>query len=619
MQDYTPSTSTFSDSISIVESVDAVSDTNANAAAKQLIENDIVLKESIDLLIQNGSKLTDVSGASATTTEGTESVSILWSDPADVIYNGAVIAEWDRTVLVRKAGSAPNDINDGTQILVNNVRDNYASSAFVDTNVSFGTTYYYRFFPISKAGAITKGTALNVTPALEKLTIPTAYGSLTYNGTEQTQSFSNYEPSKMSVSGNTGTNAGSYTATFTLNPGYTWSDGSALPKTVSWSIAKAAGVVTLSTNSVTLDPDHLTATVTVSGATGSLSASSASPSDVSASVSGNTITLTAESEDSKTVNVTVNVAASSNYNATSATIAVELSFIGELDDATWAQISAVSAAGTASGYWSVGDCKKITLNGTVGTLSLSNKDLYVFILGIDHNSATEGSGISFGCFKTAKTGGTDVCLCDDTYGSSGGNTGNKKFALNHWGSTSGNYNTNFGGWKGCDARYDILGSTKQAPSGYGSTPQTNRVGYDAASDTATSPVSNTLMAALPSDLRNVMKPITKYTDNKGNSSNTSANVTSSVDYLPLLSEYEVQGARTYANEYEKNSQAQYAYYANGNSKVKYQHGSTSSAAYWWCRSAASSNAATFCLVTTDGSAYGTNSRYSYGLAPVFLV
>ena len=619
MQNYTPSSATYSDSISIVESSDAVSDTNANAAAKQLIENDIVLKESIDLLIQNGSKLTDVSGASAATTEGAESVSILWSDPADVIYNGAVIAEWDRTVLVRKAGSAPNDINDGTQILVNNVRDNYASSAFVDTNVSFGTTYYYRFFPVSKAGAITKGTALNVTPALEKLTIPTAYGSLTYNGTEQTQSFSNYEPSKMSVSGNTGTNAGNYTATFTLNSGYTWSDGSALPKTVPWSISKAAGAVTLSTNSVTLDPDHLTATVTASDATGSLSASSASPSDVSASVSGNTITLTAESEDSKTVNVTVNVAASSNYNATSATIAVELSFIGELDDATWAQISTVSAAGTASGYWSVGDCKKIRLNGTVGTLSLSNVDLYVFILGIDHNSATEGSGISFGCFKTAKTGGTDVCLCDDTYGNSGGNTGNKKFALNHWGSTSGNYNTNFGGWKGCDARYDILGSTKQAPSGYGSTPQTNRVGYDATSDTATSPVSNTLMAALPSDLRNVMKPITKYTDNKGNSSNTSANVTSSVDYLPLLSEYEVQGARTYANEYEKNSQAQYAYYANGNSKVKYQHGSTSSAAYWWCRSANSSNASNFCLVHTDGSAVNYGSRYGRGLAPVFLV
>lgn len=618
MQNYIPSTSTFSDSISIVESADAVSDTNANAAAKQLIENDIVLKESIDLLIQNGSKLTDVSGASATTTEGTESVSILWSDPADVIYNGAVIAEWDRTVLVRKAGSAPNDINDGTQILVNNVRDNYASSAFVDTNVSFGTTYYYRFFPISKAGAITKGTALNVTPALEKLTIPTAYGSLTYNGTEQTQSFSNYEPSKMSVSGNTGTNAGSYTATFTLNPGYTWSDGSALPKTVSWSIAKAAGVVTLSTNSVTLDPDHLTATVTASGATGTISASSASPSDVSASVSGNTITLTAESEDSKTVNVTVNVAASSNYNATSATIAVELSFIGELDDATWAQISAVSAAGTASGYWSVGDCKKIRLNGTVGTLSLSNVDLYVFILGINHNSATEGSGISFGCFKTAKTGGTDVCLCDASHNTNKSD-GSKIFNLNHWGGSSNPYNTNYGGWKGCDARYDILGSTKQAPSGYGSTPQTNHVGYDAASDTATSPVSNTLMAALPSDLRNVMKPITKYTDNKGNSSNTSANVTSSVDYLPLLSEYEVQGTRSYANEYEKNSQAQYAYYANGNSKVKYQHGSTSSAAAWWCRSATSSSAHTFCAVDAVGSANNGDSRRGYGLAPAFLV
>lgn len=269
--------------------------------------------------------------------------------------------------------------------------------------------------------------------------------------------------------------------------------------------------------------------------------------------------------------------------------------------------------------WSVGDCKKITLNGTVGTLSLSNYETYVFILGFDHNASVEGYGISFGCFKTAKTSGIDVALCDDAYNTNAGYTGAKKFALNHWGSSSSPYNTNYGGWKGCDARYDILGSTDSAPSGYGSTPTTSRTGVDASSTTATSPVANTLMAALPSDLRAVMKPITKYTDNTGNSSNVQANVTASIDYLPLLSEYEVQGARSYANQYEQNSQTQYAYYSNSNSKIKYNHSSTSSAVIWWCRSAYYNGAYNFCGVFTDGGANSISSRYSRGLAPVFLV
>ena len=117
MQNYTPSTSTYSDTIRVVETTDAVSDTNTNAAAKELIENDIVLKESIDVLIQNGSRLTDVTGASASTTPAIESVSLLWTDPTDVIVDGAVIAEWDRTVVVRKTGSAPANIDDGTQVL----------------------------------------------------------------------------------------------------------------------------------------------------------------------------------------------------------------------------------------------------------------------------------------------------------------------------------------------------------------------------------------------------------------------------------------------------------------------------------------------------------------------
>lgn len=286
-----------------------------------------------------------------------------------------------------------------------------------------------------------------------------------------------------------------------------------------------------------------------------------------------------------------------------------------LENNSWADISEVAQAGEGGNYWSVGDTKSVLLSGTVGTLSI-NTTLYAYIIGINHRSV---NGITFQGFKTAQNDGTSVALVDGHYGSNS-STGALWFNLNHWGNASASpYNTNYGGWKGCDARYDILGSTNVAPSGYGTTPTTSRVGYDAQPATTTTPVSNTLMSCLPADLRAVMQPMTIYTDNTGNSSNTSANVTKSVDYLPLLAEFEVFGARTHANQYEKNNQAQYAYYSAGNSKVKYRHSSTGSSAFWWERSPYYSGSSAFCIVSNTGTAFNSHSRSSRGLAPAFMV
>lgn len=284
---------------------------------------------------------------------------------------------------------------------------------------------------------------------------------------------------------------------------------------------------------------------------------------------------------------------------------------------SWATISQRSSAGTAQNYYSIGDCKAVELNGTMGTLALDTT-LYVYILGFGHNSALEGTGITFGGFKTSYgSSGIDVALCDANYGSAD-TSGLKWFNMNHRKGSS-PYGHNYGGWKGCDMRYDILGSTDTAPSGYGATATAANVGYDATNTCATNPVSNTLMSCLPSDLRSVMKPVTKYTDNTGNESNVETNVTTSVDYLPLLSEYEVFGSRSYANQYEKNYQAQYAYYSSGNSKVKYRHTETSSSVWWWGRSPTYNSNLSFCCVRNSGTANYTSPHFSRGVAPCFLV
>jgi hypothetical protein len=185
--------------------------------------------------------------------------------------------------------------------------------------------------------------------------------------------------------------------------------------------------------------------------------------------------------------------------------------------------------------------------------------------------------------------------------------------MNHYG------NSNYGGWKGCDVRYDILGSTDIPPSGYGEAITEDRQGYDASEGCAIKPVPNTLMSCLPASLRSVMKPILKYTDNAGGGSALKDNVSMSIDYLPLLSEYEIFGVRTYANTYEQEYQRQYDYYKQGDNRVKRKHSSTNSAAHWRERSPHHTSPNAFCFVQYNGAAGYVKTENSYGIAPIFKV
>ena len=263
-----------------------------------------------------------------------------------------------------------------------------------------------------------------------------------------------------------------------------------------------------------------------------------------------------------------------------------------LNEYTWDEIRQISDANKAKEYgFKPGDTKTIHVEGTVGTLAVNN-DYNVFILGINHNGE---QGITFGTFKTSD--GIDVCLCDSAYGGYSSTT--TDFHMNP-------SDSNSGGWNKSAMRYYILGST-------------NNQNGNATSDCTINPVKNSLMAALPEDLRAVLKPMTIYSDNTGGGSDTASYVTTTVDYLPLLSEYEVQGTRSYANSAEQNHQAQYQYYKNGNSKIKYKHNGTSTAAYWWLRSVCAPSSTSFCFVWTDGSAGIIDANTCFGVAPCFKV
>lgn len=285
-------------------------------------------------------------------------------------------------------------------------------------------------------------------------------------------------------------------------------------------------------------------------------------------------TLDGKTSDTKAVTITDSYAVSLNF------------VYPTLNKNTWETIKDISDAGQGANYWSVGDRKAVTLNGTVGHLTLSNYTTYAFITGFNHNASLEGENcIHFQLAKTALSGGTDVCFCDSYYTSPVSTTG--YFSMN-------SSATNSGGWASSQMRTNICGTSLSSYSG-------------------------TIIAVIPAALRAVLKSVTKYTDNTGNNSTSASAVTATKDYFFLLSEFEVFGSISRANSNEASKQAQYAYYSAGNSKVKYKHNGTSAAARWWLRSPLASSSDGFENVNTNGTVEDRTARASFGFAPGFCV
>ena len=250
-----------------------------------------------------------------------------------------------------------------------------------------------------------------------------------------------------------------------------------------------------------------------------------------------------------------------------------------LNDYSWAEIKAISDAGQAANYFSVGDRKAVTLNGKVSDgLTFSNETYYCYIIGIDHNSSREGSNlIHFQFGYTALSGGTHIAFVDGGYGDY--KTSGSWFNMR----TS---DSNSGGWSASNMRKNIMPA---------------------------------FQSAMPSELQSVLKTVTKYSDNMGEGSNTVTNVRATTDTFFLLSEWELFGSRTYANSYEYNYQAQYSYYSAGNSKVRYRHSSTGSEAMWSLRSVYADSTNTFCVMHLNGRENFLNATCSLGVAPAFCV
>ena len=79
-------------------------------------------------------------------------VELKWKDPADTTKDGYPAAFWAKTTIVRKEGSAPTAIDDGTVVIVTTVRDQYQHTAYLDENGTASS--YYKAFPQATSGYV---------------------------------------------------------------------------------------------------------------------------------------------------------------------------------------------------------------------------------------------------------------------------------------------------------------------------------------------------------------------------------------------------------------------------------------------------------------------------------
>ena len=265
--------------------------------------------------------------------------------------------------------------NDGASAAVSN----YSISPTTFTSVgSQSVTISYTEHGVTKTSTTAVTVNKKTIPA-----VPSQSGALTYNGSSQSPTWSGYSATQLTIGGTTsGTNAGSYTATFTPKANYRWADGTTTAKSVSWSIGKAAGSLDISPTSMTLDTTAKSKTITVTrSGDGAISATSSNTAAATVSVSGNTVTVTGKASGSATI--TVSVAEGTNHTApTSKTCAVTANFINStFASNTWEQIIAACQSGNVPDTWVAGDNKTMTIDGA---------DYQIDIIGKGHDTYAAG-------------------------------------------------------------------------------------------------------------------------------------------------------------------------------------------------------------------------------------
>ena len=104
-------------------------------------------------------------------------VTIKWTDPTDIVVDGAVLSQWQKTVLMYKQGTVPpTSVNDGTIAVEETKRNQYQSTGY-GISLADGNDYSFSLFAISTDG--TSSDKVSVSAKLyATLTVTTEEASL---------------------------------------------------------------------------------------------------------------------------------------------------------------------------------------------------------------------------------------------------------------------------------------------------------------------------------------------------------------------------------------------------------------------------------------------------------
>lgn len=475
-------------------------------------------------------------------------------------------------------------------------------------------------------------------------------GTLSYNGSTQGPTFSNYTSgdSRLSVANLTATNAGSYTATFDIvtaaQSNYEWSTGGVGTVSLGWSIEKVAPSLSVSPTSWASDSAGATQVVTITtNSDGVLTASSGDTTLVSVgSVSGGTFTMTSVAKGNTTI--TINLAAGTNWTSSSTTISYAGNWIdidnlpttptyndlitiadayynGSLDSTAVSKVKTkypigttftVSSLSAQTGTWD-DEWRSLTGDSTyygVNSPSMPAQTNVVFeIIDYEHDNLTDVTG----------TGGKTKALF----------TIQQKNMINgcnmYWNHTTGDndqyekqYGSNKGGWQESAIRKWLNnGIVNSSTITSEVSPKT---GHTVWLPKSTATVANRVgyYQSLPSDLKAGIKPVEKITIKVRSNTSITASTDYTKDYIWLPSETEIYGSKSSSPAAVEGTHYSTKYSSNSN-RIK-QKGGTNY--YWWERSVYSSYSCRACYVHSSGGADSSYCGYSgaySGVAPAFCI
>ena len=258
--------------------------------------------------------------------------------------------------------------------------------------------------------------------------VPSTISSFTYDGEAKSPEWQDYDSEQLTISGSTSaTNAGTYTVYFTPKADYEWWDGTSTPKEVSWSIAKANGLLSLSATSGKIEGKSATKTFTVTrSGDGTISVSSSNTSVATVSLSGTTVTITSKGYGSATI--TVSVAEGTNHKAPSnATYSVTVDYVYLYNAGT--QNTAVT------GGWQTGTQTFEGVTGAAPTITNNTTSIKI----------TAKSGAKGGIYRTVNKvslkNATTLRFTGSASGDDENTSGNERCAIMIW-SSMGTYMNN---------------------------------------------------------------------------------------------------------------------------------------------------------------------------------